>query len=97
VPDSPDAPGDDAPERETSPALDELREAVRRATSQIEHLRERAHRLEDENQHLKERVAELEADPAAGRDDTALLVGDDPDALRERIDHFIEALDAELE
>jgi regulator of replication initiation timing len=102
MPDLPDedASGDDAPagdDREAPPALEDLRDAVGRATRQIERLSEENARLEDENERLRERVDELEADPAAGRDGTAVLLDDEPEDLRARIDRFIDAIDAHLE
>ena len=84
------------PGRGAPPALGELRETVRRAAGEISRLREETHRLRAETERLRERVAQLEQDPGAGRDGTALLLNDDPDALRQRIDRFINALDAHL-
>jgi hypothetical protein len=94
---------DDAPEDAATgvpdgapPALGDLRAAVRRAAEEVGRLREKTGRLEGENGRLRARVTQLEADPSAGRDGTALLLDDDPEALRERIDQFIDAIDAHL-
>jgi predicted nuclease with TOPRIM domain len=102
MPDLPDddASGDDARadgDREAPPALEELRNAVVRATREIDRLREENARLEDECDRLRERIDQLEADPAAGCDGTAVLLDDEPEDLRERIDRFIDAIDAHLE
>ena len=101
----PDAPPDDVPApgeasrpaRPAPPALDDLRAIVQRAAGALERLRDEKRQLREENEHLRERVAQLEADPSAGRDGTALLLDDDSDALRERIDGFIDTLDAHLD
>ena len=79
------------------PALGDLREAVHQAAGELRHLRNEMHRLRVENEHLRERISQLEEDPSAGRNGTALLLEEeDPAALRQRIDRFIEAIDAQL-
>lgn len=68
--------------------LERLRDRVLDAARELDRLRE-------ENRHLTERLAALETEM---RERTTLLVpGDEtPEALRERIEGFISALDAYL-
>jgi hypothetical protein len=54
-------------------------------------------RLRAENERLRRRVEELEAGPDLPDDETHLSLDDDPEALRERITDFIDAIDAYLE
>lgn len=90
------AGGEDPSDASLPSALGDLREQIHRAVGEIERLRAEVRRLEAENDEHRRRVQELEADPAAGRDETALLVDDDPDALREQIDRFIKAIDVHI-
>lgn len=83
--------------RAAPPSLEDLRAVVNRAAATIRQLRQETDRLQAENDRLRERVRELEENPGAGLEQgTALLLDDDPDTLRQRIDRFIEALDTHL-
>lgn len=72
------------------PALERLRTRIESAVAEIE-------RLRTENAALAERVHQL-ADEAAAREDDALALtlDSDPDALREKVETFIEAIDQML-
>ena len=75
----------------------EHRDAVRRLSGRVRQAVETIERLRAENERLRRRVAELEAGPDLPADETHLSLDDDPDALRERITDFIDAIDACLE
>lgn len=72
-------------------ALDRLRERVEAAAAEIE-------RLRTENADLAERVRSLAALEASGADPDALGVAfdEDPEELRARVQHFIDAIDRML-
>lgn len=70
------------------PALDRLHAQVNRAASEIE-------RLRAENRRLRQRVKTLEQRPAVD-ENQAFVTLDDPDALREQIEGFIDTIDAYL-
>ena len=69
-------------------ALDRLRERVEAAAAEIE-------RLRAENADLAARVRSLAALEAAGTtpDALGLAFGEDPEALRAKVQHFIDAID----
>ena len=69
----------------TTASLEQLRDRVTRAVAEILRLREA-------NRTLAQRIAHLESERAPG-----LQLDDDPEALREKITGFIEALDRFLE
>ena len=72
-------------------SLERLRDRVRQAARELARLRQ-------ENATLHDRLAALESRPAVDPDATAVLGFDeDPEALRAKIEGFIEAIDAYLE
>lgn len=75
----------------------EYRAAVRRLRAQVEQATTALHRLQAENERLRRRVEELEQRPAIQPNTTTLVLNDDPDALRDRITTFIDAIDTYLE
>lgn len=95
-PGEPRLPGD-APQPETTvelrgtQALERLRDRIRTATSEILRLRE-------ENAALAERIAHLEASVGGDLEEGTLLHFDeDPEALRRKVNGFIEAIDQYLQ
>ena len=75
----------------------EYRAAVRRLQAQVERAATALNRLRAENERLRHRVEELEQRPALQPDTTTFVLDDEPDALRNRISTFIDAIDAYLE
>ncbi len=71
-------------------AVSALREQTRTAAETIRALRA-------ENQRLRDRVEELSQRPDVGDDDAFAHFDDDRDALRKRIQHFIDAIDDHLD
>ncbi len=93
LPESPSSASDSASDDVASPsseALRRLRERVNEAVQTIEQLRA-------ENRHLRERVHTLAQRPAIGDDEAFIRLDDDPDALRNQIEHFIDLIDAYLD
>lgn len=72
-------------------------DVVRRLRAKVKRAATLLKRLEAENERLRQRVKELEDRPAVPDDKTILALDDDPDALRDQISSFIEAIDAYLE
>ena len=96
VPDS--GSGADAAEQSPLSALPaDHRYVVERLTRRVERAAETIRRLRAENERLRRRVEELEAGPDVPEDETLLTIDDDPEALRERITQFIDAIDDYLE
>ncbi len=78
------------PTRLKSPqSLERLRDRIKTAAHELE-------RLHKENAALAERIRALEARPAVDLDGTVLAFDEDPDALREKVAGFIEAIDTYL-
>jgi hypothetical protein len=75
----------------------EYRAAVRRLQAQVERAATALNRLRAENERLRHRVEELEQRPALQPNTTTFVLDDEPDALRNRISTFIDAVDAYLE
>jgi uncharacterized coiled-coil protein SlyX len=75
----------------------EHRATVRRLRAQVDRATTALNRLQDENERLRRRVEELEERPAVQPDTTALVLDNDPEALRDRISSFIDAIDTYLE
>jgi len=75
----------------------EYQATVQRLRAKVERAATALRRLQTENERLRHRVAELEQRPAVHPDTTALMLDDDPAALRDRISTFIEAIDAHLD
>jgi chromosome segregation ATPase len=75
----------------------EYRAAVRRLRTEVDRAATALNRLQAENERLQRRVEELEQRPAIQPDTTTLVLDDDPEALRERITSFIDAIDTYLE
>jgi len=80
-----------------SPLPAEHRDALRRLSRRVAQAVDTIDRLRAENERLRRRVEELEAGPDRPDDETFLSLEDDPDALRDRITQFIDAIDACLE
>jgi len=76
---------------------DAHRDVLRRLTRRVEAAVETIERLRAENERLRRRVEELEAGPDLPEDETLLTLDDDPEALRDRITQFIDAIDAYLD
>ena len=90
----------DADEKDQGPLAHlptEHRDAMRRLSRRVRQAVDTIERLRAENERLRRRVEELEAGPDLPDDETHLSLDDDPDALRERITDFIDAIDACLE
>lgn len=75
----------------------EHRAVVRRLRTQVERATTALERLRAENERLRRRVEELEQRPALQPDTTTFVLDEDPDALRDRISSFIDAIDTYLE
>jgi len=75
----------------------EYRATVRDLRAQVERVTTALRRLRTENERLRRRVEELEQRPAIQPDTTSLVLDDDPEALRDRISSFIDAIDTYLE
>jgi predicted RNase H-like nuclease (RuvC/YqgF family) len=89
-------------EDEDGPAgLDHLpaahRETVRRLQRRVEQAVATIERLRSENRRLRDRVEELESQPAFPEDETVFTLDDDPEAVKERINRFIDAIDTYLD
>lgn len=75
----------------------EYRTAVRRLRTEVERATAALNRLKAKNDRLRRRVEELEQRPAIHPETTTLVLNDDPEALRDRITSFIDAIDTYLE
>ncbi len=75
----------------------EHRDVMRRLRRRVEEAAETIERLRSEKERLQRRVEELEAEPRFPDDKAILSVDDDPEAVRGRIDQFIDAIDTYLE
>lgn len=75
----------------------EYRAVVRRLRAQVERATTALNRLQAENERLRRRVEELEQRPALQPDTTTFVLDDDPNALRDRISSFIDAIDTYLD
>lgn len=82
---STNAPPDEAP-APSSEAIERLRQRVQQAVEEID-------RLRAENERLRARIQELDARPAIGDDEAFVRLADDPEALRDQIEGFIETID----
>lgn len=69
--------------------MEQLRKRVEEAVTEIK-------RLRAENANLAERVEELSSHEVVGETTPGLKVEGDPDALREQVEGFIEAIDRML-
>ncbi len=70
-------------------SLERLRDHVKKAARELE-------RLRAENAALTERIRHLETTPAVDLEGTVLAFDEDPDRLREKVEGFIQAIDAYL-
>jgi FtsZ-binding cell division protein ZapB len=93
----PDSATDEAGANHDGPVPDAHRDVLRRLTRRVEEAVETIERLRAENERLRRRVEELEAGPDLPDDETILTLEDDPEALRDRITRFIDAIDAYLD
>lgn len=89
--------GDEGKQVSLSPLPTEHRDAVRQLSRRVAQAVDTIERLRAENERLRRRVEELEAGPDLPDDEAFLRLEDDPDALRDRITQFIDAIDACLE
>jgi len=84
-----------------SPDLSHLpeayREPLRRLHRRVQQATETIEQLRAENEQLRTQVQKLKDRPVLPDDKTVLALDDDPEALRSRIDDFIDAIDAYLE
>lgn len=95
-------PGSSAPdetdeEDDLSPLPPAHQDVVRRLRAKVERATALLERLQDENERLRKRVQKLEKRPDVPGDKTVLALDDDPEALRDRISTFIEAIDTYLD
>jgi uncharacterized coiled-coil protein SlyX len=99
APPVPDSIRPEAPDAETDLAHlpPEHRSTVRRLRAQVDRATTALNHLQAENERLRRRVDELEQRPAVQPDTTALVLDNDPEALRDRISSFIDAIDTYLE
>lgn len=72
-------------------------DVVRRLRAKVNRAATLLDRLQAENERLRQRVKELEDRPAVPADKTVFALDDDPEALRDRISTFIEAIDTYLD
>jgi FtsZ-binding cell division protein ZapB len=79
------------------PVPDGHRDGLRRLARRVEQAVETIERLRAENERLRRRVEELEAGPDVPDGETLLTLEKDPEALRDKITHFIDAIDAYLD
>jgi len=79
------------------PVPEAHRRRLRRLARTIEQAVDTIERLRTENERLRRRVEELEAGPDLPDDETLLSLDDDPEALRDQITQFIDAIDAVLD
>jgi len=93
------SPGSTPSERESGASV-ATEPSPLRGTQTLERLRERVEavareliRLRQQNAELVRRLAELEARPLAEEDAVALEMDQDAEALRARIDGFVQAVD----
>ncbi len=70
-------------------SLERLRERVRTAARELDRLRK-------ENDRLLEHIKELETRPPVDLEGTVLVLDEDPEALREKVEGFIQAIDRYL-
>jgi predicted RNase H-like nuclease (RuvC/YqgF family) len=96
-----EAPDEDEPEGETeAPDVSHLpaehRNTIRRLYRRVEQAVSTIERLRAENERLRRRVEELEEQPAFPDAETVLTLDDDPEAVKERISRFIDAIDTYL-
>jgi hypothetical protein len=100
-----EAPTSDVPPSETAPLSDEQRaalpdphrDAIERLHARVEQAARTIERLEAENERLRERVAVLEQRPDVPEDHAILTFDGGPDALRDRLARYIEAIDRYLD
>ena len=75
----------------------EHRDTMRRLYRRVQQAGATIERLRAENARLRQRVEELEEQPAFPDAETVLTLDDDPEAVRERVTRFIDAIDTYLE
>lgn len=83
-------------ERPRGPATLKSPRSLERLRTRVEAAAEEIERLRTENAALAARIGELEARPAVESDATVLVLDDDPEALREKVNAFIDAIDQYL-
>lgn len=97
VPESVSSEDGDEEEPDFSDLPAEHRDTMRRLYRRVEQATVTIERLRAENERLRRRVEELEEQPAFPDAETVFSLDDDPDAVKERINRFIEAIDTYLE
>ena len=70
---------------------------MRRLHRRVQQARETIEKLRAENEQLRAQIQKLNERPVVPDDKTVLALDDEPEALRGRIDDFIDAIDAYLE
>lgn len=93
----PNASDSDEENRDSSQVPPVHRDVIRRLRTKVEQAAAQVEHLKRENARLRERLKELKKRPAISPDQTALAVEADPDALRDQIATFIDAIDTYLE
>lgn len=71
-------------------------DALRRLRTKVQEAAAHIRQLEEENEQLRQQVRELEKRPAISPDKTAVALDPNPDALRDQISRFVEAIDTYL-
>jgi len=89
--------GDEANAPDVSDLPEEHRDEIRRLHHRVEQAVATIERLRAENARLRQRVDELEEQPAFPDAETVFSLDDDPAAVKERINRFIDAIDTYLE
>jgi chromosome segregation ATPase len=75
----------------------EHRDTMRRLYRRVEQAVATIEQLRAKNERLRRRVEELEEQPAFPDVETVLTLDDDPEAVKERISRFIDAIDTYLD
>ena len=88
-------PAGEAPDLSHLPEA--YREPMRRLHRRVQQARETIEKLRAENEQLRAQIQKLNERPVVPDDKTVLALDDEPEALRGRIDDFIDAIDAYLE
>lgn len=101
VPPVPESASSKEGEEPDAPAFSDLpaehRDTMRRLYRRVEQAAATIERLRAENERLRRRVDELENQPAFPDAETVFSLDDDPAAMKERINGFIDAIDTYLE
>lgn len=91
-----ETPGDGTSSKQPEPVHLQPPQSLRRLRERVETAARELERLRKENAALTKRIEKLETRPPVDVDDTLLTLDEDPEALREKIEGFIEAIDRYL-